>query len=157
MAQKFDEDLRLCLQEEAEMQRLKVAQELHKEEERKLEEIVKQLSAEHGVAEEDIRLQMQAVQDIVRVEVEKKVEKERMEEEKRGSEEIAREREEAEEKRRREEIEKMVRQREEEEREQNWAEKEELGLKAMYQREKEIEMQIGREDADAMAWEDEVE
>ena len=157
MAQKFDEDLRLCLQEEAETQRLKVAQELRKEEERKLEEIVKQLSAEHGVAEEDIRLQMQAVQDIVRAEVEKKVEKERMEEEKRRSEEIAREREEAEEKRRREEIEKMVRQREEEEHEQNWAEKEELGLKAMYQREKEIEMQIGREDADAMAWEDEVE
>ena len=151
MAQKF-EDLCLCLQEEAEMHRLKVAQELRKEEERKLEEIVKQLSAEHGVAEEDIRLQMQAVQDIVRVEVEKKVEKERMEEEKRRSEEIAREREEAEEKRRREEIEKMVRQREEEEREQNWAEKEELGLKAM-----EIEMQIGWEDADAMAWEDEVE
>ena len=118
---------------------------------------MKQLSAEHGVAEEDIRLQMQAVQDIVRAEVEKKVEKERMEEEKRRSEEIAREREEAEEKRRREQIEKMVRQREEEEREQNWAEKEELGLKAMYQREKEIEMQIGREDADAMAWEDEVE
>ena len=29
MAQKFDEDLRLCLQEEAEKQRLKVAQELH--------------------------------------------------------------------------------------------------------------------------------
>ena len=152
MAQKFDEDLRLCLQEEAKTQRLKVAQELHKEEERKLEEIVKQLSAEHGVAEEDIRLQMQAVQDIVRVEVEKKVEKERMEEEKRRSEEIAREREEAEEKRRREEIEKMVRQREEEECKQNWAEKEELGLKAM-----EIEMQIGWEDADAMAWEDEVE
>ena len=57
----------------------------------------------------------------------------------------------------REEIEKMVRQREEEEHEQNWAEKEELGLKAMYQKEKEIKMQIGREDADAMAWEDEVE
>ena len=36
MAQKFDEDLRLCLQEEAEMQRLKVVQELRKEEERKL-------------------------------------------------------------------------------------------------------------------------
>ena len=157
MAQKFDEDLRLCLQEEAEMQRLKVVQELCKEEERKLDQIVKQLSAEHGVAEEDIRLQMQAVQDIVRAEVEKKVEKERMEEEKRRSEEIAREREEAEEKRRREEIEKMLRQREEEEREQNWVEKEELGLKAMYHREKEIEMQIGRKDADAMAWEDEVE
>ena len=109
------------------------------------------------MAEEDIRLQMQAVQDIVRAEVEKKVEKERMEEEKRRSEERAREREEAEEKRRREEMEKMVRQREVEEREQNWVEKGELGLKAMYQREKEIEMQIGREDADAMAWEDEVE
>ena len=157
MAQKFDEDLRLHFQEEAEKQRLKAAQELRKEEERKLEEIVKQLSAEHGVAEEDIRLQMQAVQDIVRVEVEKKVEKERMKEEKRRSEEIAREREEAEEKRRREEIEKMVRLREEEERKQNWAEKEELGLQALYQREKEIELQIGREDADAMAWEDEVE
>ena len=113
---------------------------------------MKQLSAEHGVGEEDIRLQMQAVQDIVRAEVEKKVEKERMEEEKRRSEEIAREREEAEEKRRREEIEKIVRRREEEEREQNWAEKEELGVKAM-----EIEMQIGREHVDAMAWEDEVE
>ena len=117
----------------------------------------KNMSAEHGVAEEDIRLQMQAVQDIVRAEVEKKVEKERMEEEKRRSEEIVREREEAEEKRRREEIEKMVRQREEEEREQNWVEKEELGLQALYQREKEIELQIGWEDADAMAWEDEVE
>ena len=151
MAQKFDEDLRLCLQEEAEMQRLKVAQELRRKR-GSWKIIVKQLSAEHGVAEEDIRLQMQAVQDIARAEVEKKVEKERMEKEKRRSEEIAREREEAEEKRRREEIEKMVRQREEEEHEQNWVEKEELGLKAM-----EIEMQIGREDADAMAWEDKVE
>ena len=65
IVQKFDEDLCLCLQEEAEKQRLKVVQELRKEEERKLEEIMKQLSAEHGVAEEDIRLQMQAVQDIV--------------------------------------------------------------------------------------------
>ena len=37
MAQKFDEDLRLFLQEEAKTQRLKVAQELRKEEERKLE------------------------------------------------------------------------------------------------------------------------
>ena len=157
MAQKFDEDLRLRFQEEAEKQRLKAAQELRKEEERKLEEIVKQLSAEHGVAEEDIRLQMQAVQDIVRAEVEKKVENERREEEKRRREQIAREREEAEEKRRREEIEKMVRQREEEEREQNWAEKEDLGLQALYQREKEIEFQIGLENADAMAWEDELE
>ena len=157
MAQKFDEDLRLRFQEEAEKQRLKAAQELRKEEERKLEEIVKQLSAEHGVAEEDIRLQMLAVQDIVRAEVEKKVEKERMEEEKRRMEEIAREREEAEEKRRREEIEKKVTQREEEEREQNWVEKEELGLQALYAREKEIELQIGLENADTMAWEDEVE
>ena len=101
-----------------------MAQELRKEEERKLEEIIKQLSAEHGIAEEDIRLQMQAVQDIVRAEVEKKVEKERMEEEKRRSEQMAREREEAEEKSRIEQMEKMVREREEEEREQNWAEKE---------------------------------
>ena len=30
-------------------------------------------------------------------------------------------------------------------------------MKAMYQREKEIQMQIGREDVDAMAWEDEIE
>ena len=115
MAGKFDEELHLCYQEEAEKQRLKVAQELRKEEERKLEEIVKQLSAKHGVAEEDIRLQMQAVQDIVSAEVEKKVEKERMEEEKRRSEQMAREREEAEEKRRIEQMEKMVREREEEE------------------------------------------
>ena len=157
MAQKFDEDLHLRFQEEAEKQRLKAAQELRKEEERKLEEIVKQLSAEHGVAEEDIRLQMQAVQDIVRAEVEKKVENERREEEKRRREQIAREREEVEEKRRREEIEKMVRQREEEECEQNWAEKEDLCLQALYQREKEIELQIGLENADAMAWENEVE
>ena len=157
MAQKFDEELNLHYQEEAEKQRLKVAQELHKEEERKLEEIIKQLSAEHGVAEEDIRLQMQAVQDIVRAEVEKKVEKERMEEEKRRSEQMAREREEAEEKRRIEQMEKMVREREEEEREQNWAEKEQSILQALYEREREIEMEIGRQDADAMAWEDEVE
>ena len=75
MARKFDEELHLRYQEEAEKQRLQVAQELRKEEERKLEEIVKQLSAEHGVTEEDIRLQVQAVQDIVRAEVEKKVEK----------------------------------------------------------------------------------
>ena len=60
MAEKFDEDLRLCFQEEVEKQKLKAAQELHKEEERKLEEVVKQLSAEHGMAEEDICLQMQA-------------------------------------------------------------------------------------------------
>ena len=61
MDQKFDEDLKLCFQEESKKQKLKMAQELHKEEERKLEEAVKQLSAEHGVTEEDIRLQMQAV------------------------------------------------------------------------------------------------
>ena len=96
MARKFDEELHLRFQEEAKKQRLKVAQELRKEEERKLEELVKQLSVEHGVAEEDIQLQMQAVQDIVKAEVEKKVEKERMEEEKRRSEQMAREREEAE-------------------------------------------------------------
>ena len=157
MAQKFDEKLHLRFQEEAEKQRLKVAQELRKEEERKLEELVKQLSAEHGIAEEDIRLQMQAVQDIVKAEVEKKVEKERMEEEKRRSEQMAREREEVEEKRRIEQMEKMVREREEEEREQNWAEKEQSILQALYEREREIEMEIGLEDADAIAWEDEVE
>ena len=157
MARKFDEELHLRFQEEAEKQRLKVAQELCKEEERKLEELVKQLSVEHGVAEEDIRLQMQAVQDIVKAEVEKKVEKERMEEEKRRSEQMAREREEVEEKRRIEQMEKMVREREEEEREQNWAEKEQSILQALYEREREIEMEIGWEDADAIAWEDEVE
>ena len=61
MAEKFDEDLRLHFQEEVEKQKLKVAQEIHKEEERKLEEVVKQLAAEHGVSEEDIRMQMQLV------------------------------------------------------------------------------------------------
>ena len=45
MAEKFDEDLRLHFQEEVKKQKLKVAQELRKEEERKLEEVVKQLSA----------------------------------------------------------------------------------------------------------------
>ena len=54
MVEKFDKDLQLRFQEEAKKQRLKVAQELQKEEERKLEEIVKQLSAEHGIVEEDI-------------------------------------------------------------------------------------------------------
>ena len=88
---------------------MKLAQELRREEERKLEEYIKQLSAEHGVAEEDIRLQVQAVQDIVRAEVEKKVEKDREEEEKRRSEQMAREREEAAEKRRKQQMEKMVR------------------------------------------------
>ena len=58
MAEKFDKDLRLHFQEEVEKQKLKVAQELCKEEERKLEEVVKQLSAKHGMAEEDIGLQM---------------------------------------------------------------------------------------------------
>ena len=107
MAEKFDEDLRLHFQEEVEKQKLKAAQELCKEEERKLEEVVKQLSAEHGMAEEDICLQMQAVQDIVRAEVEKKVEKERIEEEKRRLEEMVQEKE-AEEKRRTEQMEQMV-------------------------------------------------
>ena len=157
MAEKFDKDLRLCFQEEVEKQKLKVAQELHKEEERKLEEVVKQLSAKHGMAEEDIHLQMQAVQDIVRAEVEKKVEKERIEEEKRRSEEMVLEIEEVEEKRRTEQMEQMVREREEQEREQNWAEEEQSTLQALYEREREIEIEIGWEDADAMAWEDEVE
>ena len=83
MAEKFDEDLRLHFQEEVEKQKLKAAQELHKEEERKLEEVVKQLSAEHGVSEEDIRIQMQLVQDIVKTEVEKKLENERKRKKKR--------------------------------------------------------------------------
>ena len=109
-----------------------------------------------GVAEEDIRLQMQAVQNIVRAEVEKKVEKERMVEEKRRSEQMVREREEVEEKRI-EQMEKIVRERQEEEREQNWAEKEQSILQALYETEREIEMEIGREDADTIAWEDEVE
>ena len=157
MAEKFDEELRLHFQEEVEKQKLKAVQELCKEEERKLEEVVKQLLAEHGVAEEDIRLQMQAVQDIVRAEVEKKVEKERIEEKQRRSEEMVREKEEAEEKRRTEQMEQMVREREEQEREQNWAEEEQSTLQALYEREREIEIEIGREDVDAMAWEDEVE
>ena len=124
MAEKFDKELRLRFQEEVEKQKLKAAQELRKEEERKLEEFVKQLLAEHGMAEEDICLQMQAVQDIVRAEVEKKVEKERIEEEQRRSEEMVREKEEAEEKRRTEQMEQMLWEREEQEREQNWAEEE---------------------------------
>ena len=41
MAEKFDKDLRLCFQEEVEKQKLKAAQELCKEEERKLEEAIK--------------------------------------------------------------------------------------------------------------------
>ena len=54
-------------------------------------------------------------------------------------------------------MEQMVREREEEEREQNWAEEEQSTLQALYEREREIEIEIGWEDADAMAWEDEVE
>ena len=70
---------------------MKAAQELHKEEERKLEEVVKQLSAEHGVSEEDVWMQMQLVQDIVKAEVEKKMESERKEEEeKKRTEEMVR-------------------------------------------------------------------
>ena len=91
------------------------------------------------------------------MEVEKKVEKERIEEEKRRSEEMVREKEEAEEKRRTEQMEQMVREREEQEREQNWAEEEQSTLQALYKREREIEMEIGLEDADATACEDEVE
>ena len=94
MAEKFDEDLKLRFQEEVEKQKFKVAQELRKEEERKLEEVVKQLSAEHGIREEDIWIQMQVVQDIVRAEVEKKLEKEKKEEEeKRRTEQMVHERE----------------------------------------------------------------
>ena len=118
MAEKFDEDLRLCFQEEVEKQKLKVAQELCKEEERKLEEVVKQLVAEHGISEENIRMQMQLVQDIVKAEVEKKMESERKEEE---------------EKKRTEEI---VRQKERQEREQNWYEQEQSALKQIYDRER---------------------
>ena len=93
MAEKFDKDLRLRFQEEVEKQKLKAAQELHKEEERKLEEVVKQLMAEHGISEEDIWMQMQLVQDIVKAEVEKKMESERKEEEeKKRTEEMVRER-----------------------------------------------------------------
>ena len=157
MAQKFDKDLKLHLQEEAEKQKLKAAHKLCKEEERKLEEAVKQLSAEHSIREEDIWIQMWTVQDIVRAEVEKKLEKERKEEEKRRTEQMVREREEEEEKRRREQMEQMVREREEQEREQNWAEEEQSTLQVISDREREIEMEIGQEDADAMAWEDKVE
>ena len=81
MVQKFDEDLRFCFQEEFEKQKLKEAQELHQQEERKLEDAVKQLSAEHGISEEDIWIQMQLVQHIVKAEVEKNMESDRKEEE----------------------------------------------------------------------------
>ena len=50
--------------------------------------MVKQLSAEHSIREEDYWIQMRAVQDIVRAEVEKKLEKERKEEEKRRTEQM---------------------------------------------------------------------
>ena len=40
-------------------------------------------------------------------------------------------------------MEQMVREREEQEREQNWAEEEQLTLQAIYDREREIEMEIG--------------
>ena len=135
MAEKFDEDLRLRFQEEVEKQKLKVAQELCKEEESKLEEVVKQLSAENGISEEDIQMQMQLVQDIVKAEVEKKMESERKEEEeKKRTKEMVHEREskEEEEKKRTEE---MVRQRERQEWEQNWYEQEQSALKQIYDRE----------------------
>ena len=48
-------------------------------------------------------------------------------------------------------MEQMVREREEQEREQNWAEEKQSTLQALYKREREIEIEIGREDADAMA------
>ena len=51
MMRKFDEDLKLHFQEEVEKQKLKAAQLLREEEEKKLEEEVKQLAAEHGVSE----------------------------------------------------------------------------------------------------------
>ena len=51
----------------------------------------------------------------------------------------------------------MVHEREQQEREENWAEEEQLALQAIYDEEREIEMKIGVEDADTMAWEDEVE
>ena len=155
MAEKFDKYLRLHFQEEVEKQKLKAAQELCKEEERKLEEAVKQLSAEHGISEEDVRMQMQLVQDIVKAEVEKKMEIERKEEEeKKRREEMVhkRERKEEEEKKRREE---MVCQRQRQEWEQNWYEQEQSALKQIYDRE--MEMEMGVEDADAMAWEEEEE
>ena len=136
---------------------MKAAQELCKEEERKLEEAVKQLSAEHGISEEDVRMQMQLVQDIVKAEVEKKMEIERKEEEeKKRTEEMVhkRERKEEEEKKKREE---MVHQRQRQEREQNWYEQEQSALKQIYDREREIEMEMGVEEADTMAWEEEEE
>ena len=157
MAEKFDKDLRLHFQEEVEKQKLKAAQELHKKEERKLEEAVKQLSAEHGVSEEDIQIQMQLVQDIVKAEVKKKIESERKEEEeKKRTEEMVheRERKEEEEKKRTEE---MVCQREQQEWEQNWYEQEQSALKQIYDREREMEMEMGVEEADMMAWEEEEE
>ena len=128
---KFDKDMKLHFQE----QKLKAAQQLHEEEEKRLEELVKQLAAEHRVTEEDIRVQVLTAQDIVKDEVEKKMEKERKEEE---------------EKRKREQ---MVHERAQEEWEENWAQEEQSVLEAIYNREREIEMQIGVEDADAMAWE----
>ena len=54
-------------------------------------------------------------------------------------------------------MEQMVREREEQEREQNWAEEEQSTLQALYKSKREIDIAIGREDAEAMAWEDEVE
>ena len=80
MVCKFDKDLKISFQEEVKKQKFKAVQELPKEEERKLEEVVKQLSAENGISEEDIWIQIQAVHDIVRDEVKKKLEEERKEE-----------------------------------------------------------------------------
>ena len=159
MAEKFDKDLRLHFQEEVKKQKLKVAQELCKEGERKLEEAVKQLIAEHGISEEDIWMQMQLVQDIVKAEVKKKMESERKEEEeKKSTEEMVceRERKEEEEKKRTEE---MVHQKERQEQEQNWYEQEQAALKQIYEREREMEMEMemGVEEADVMAWEEEEE
>ena len=84
------------------------------------------------MTEEDIWIQVQAVQDIIKNEVEKKMEKERKEKEQKGKRE------------------QMVHERAQEEWEENWAQEEQSVLEAIYKREREIEMQIGVEDADAM-------
>ena len=46
----------------------------------------------------------------------------------------------------------MVCKRDQQEHEENWAEEEQSALQAIYDREREIEMETGIEDADAMAW-----
>ena len=51
----------------------------------------------------------------------------------------------------------MVHKREHEEWEENLAQEEQSALQVIYNREREIEMEIRVEDADTMAWEDELE